>query len=317
MEVLYLGPSDSLAEVQNSLSGNYEVRLALSEEDVDHSIESSDVIFDASMKIPFPQKRIDRAKSLKLFITATTGADHVDAEALERRKIPLYTLRSEKEFLKNITSAAEHSWLLLLACARRLKAAVYAADKGEWNRDQFPGLLLRGKTLGIIGCGRIGQWMATYATAFGMTCLGFDPVLKDWPASIKKTDLENLLRLSDFVTLHVPLEDSTKNLLGPREFSLMKKGVVVINTSRGSVLDEQALLKALQEGRVSSAGLDVLAHEPDVKDDALIRYAASHPQLIITPHIAGYTPESLSLVLRHSCDRIKSFFSSSLHGRSN
>jgi D-3-phosphoglycerate dehydrogenase len=310
MRVLYIGPRDTLEYVRENLPSDFETLFAGDDTEVDRVVENCDVIFDASMKVRFPEDRLERAHQLKLFITATTGSDHIDASVLRRREIPLLTLRGQSEILRNLTPAAEHSWLLLMACARHFRSAVEDVLKEHWDRNRFPGILLKGKTLGIIGCGRIGQWMSRYASAFGMTCLGYDPDVTPWPDPIQKSDLESLLRRSNFITIHVPLTEKTRRLLGPEEFGLIKEGAVLVNTSRGEVIDESSLLTALLEGRLAAAGLDVLTGEPRVADHPLIEYARRHANLLITPHIGGYSPEALKYVLSFSCRRIREFFGS-------
>ena len=308
MLLLYLGPPDTLEFIREKLPVGFDVQLALDEARVDHCLQRCDIVLDAYLGVNFPASRIERASNLKLFVTATTGADHVDASALAQRRIPLLTLAGQRELLRDITPAAEHSWLLLMACARSLRAPVQDVLLGKWDRNNHPGIMLRGKILGIVGCGRIGQWMSRYATAFGMNCIGYDPYLELWPDHIEKSDLDSLLKRSDFITLHVPLNDETHQLLGPREFMLIKHGAVVINTSRGKVIDETALLSALLEGRLTAAGLDVLSGEPDIGNHPLVRYARTHENLIITPHIGGFSPDALKKVLSFSCQRIAEFF---------
>jgi D-3-phosphoglycerate dehydrogenase len=317
MLVLYLGPREALAQVQANLPESFRVRLAIDESGVNHVLPDCDVILDAYMKMRFPADRINVARNLKLFVTATTGSDHIDASALEKRGIPLFTLRGEREALRNVTAAAEHSWLLLLACARQLPSAVGGVLVGEWNRNKYPGVTLRGKTLGIIGCGRIGGWMARYGAAFGMKCLGFDPYINTWPKDIDPKSLQDLLRSSDFITLHVPLVDETYRLLGTSEFTLMKRGAIFINTSRGDVVDESALLSALENGFLTAAGLDVLSGEPEIAGHPLVEYAKKHHNLIITPHIGGFSPDALRQVLTFSCQRIVNFFQASKHDRTD
>jgi D-3-phosphoglycerate dehydrogenase len=168
--------------------------------------------------------------------------------------------------------------------------------------------MLRGQTLGLVGCGRIGQWMARYATAFGMQCLGYDPNHQPWPETIQQVDLPDLLRRARFISVHVPLSRETNGLLGPEEFALVGPGAVVVNTSRGEILDERALIAALEDGRVAAAGLDVLRGEPDVQSHPLVEYARTHANVLITPHIGGYSPEALQYVLAFSCRRIAEFF---------
>lgn len=308
MLLLYLGPESTLENVRANLTEGFEVRLALDDASVDGVIKECDVILDAYMKVHFTIGRIDAARHLKLFVTATTGADHIDASALAKRGIPLLTLQGQRELLRNLTPAAEHSWLLLMACARHLRGATREVLEGEWDRNKYPGIMLRGRTIGIIGCGRIGQWMARYATAFGMRCLGYDPYVAPWPEGIERSSLNELLRSSDFVTIHVPLNDETRGLLGADEFGLIKKGAILVNTSRGEVINESALLEALQKGGIAAAGLDVLFGEPDIAHHPLVEFARKHFNLIITPHIGGFSPDALKYVLEFSCRRIVEYF---------
>lgn len=308
MELLYLGPPDTCEHIRANLPKSINVLFATDDASVDQLIENCDIIFDAYMRIRFSADRISKAAKLKLFITATTGADHVDSENLSQRGIPLLTLRDQHEVLRNITPAAEHSWLLLMACARRLRPAIQDVLSGEWDRNRHPGIMLKDKILGIIGCGRIGQWMSRYATAFGLKSIGFDPYLYVWPENIEQSNLEALLRRSDFVSIHVPLNSETRHLLGLKEFRFIKRGSVMINTSRGEVIDETALLSGLLDGTIAGAGLDVLSGEPDIAHHPLVEYARTHDNLIITPHIGGFSPDALKIILSFSCRRIVDFF---------
>lgn len=303
--VVYLGPSHALKVVQDIVEPNWPVKVPeLTAESVGASLADAVAILDASMRVPLDRAALARAPILRVISTATTGADHIDARALAHRHIPLLTLSSERELLHHLTPAAEHSWLLLMACARRLRGAVQHVLDGRWRREEFPGTMLKGKTLGLVGCGRIGSWMSRYATAFGMHVIGYDPYLDAWPAEITKVALDELLAAADFVSLHVPLSDRTRGLIGAREFSLMKRGVTLINTSRGSITDEAALLASLEEGRIGAAGLDVLDGEPAIDRHRLVEYARSHDNVVITPHIGGFCPEAVEIVVAHAARRI-------------
>ncbi len=304
-DVIYLGPSDALRTAQEILEPRWPVMAPeLTPESVAASLAGAVGILDASMRIRFDRAMIDRAPGLRVVSTATTGADHIDAEVLAARRIPLLTLAGEKEFLQSLTPAAEHSWLLLMACARRLRGAVQHVLDGQWRREEFPGIMLSGKTLGLIGCGRIGSWMARYACAFQMEVLGYDPHVGAWPAEIQKSDLDTLLATADFVSIHVPLNTQTKGMIGKRELALMKPGAVLINTSRGSIIDEGALLASLEEGRLGAAGLDVLDGEPAIDQHSLVAYARKRNNLVITPHIGGFCPDAVSLAVGHAARRI-------------
>ena len=303
--VIYLGPAHALGMAQSVLEPRWPVVAPeLSPEAVGASMADAVAVLDASMRIHFDRTTLDRAPGLRVISTATTGADHIDAQALTARGIPLFTLAGERELLYHLTPAAEHSWLLLMACARRLRGAIQHVLNGEWRREEFPGIMLRGKTLGLIGCGRIGSWMSRYARAFGMNAIGYDPHIDAWPAEITKSDLDALLVTADFVSIHVPLNPQTKGMIGKRELSLMKTGAVLINTSRGSIIDEEALLASLEEGRLGAAGLDVLDGEPAIDQHPLAAYARKRANLLITPHIGGFCPDAVNLVVAHAARRI-------------
>jgi phosphoglycerate dehydrogenase-like enzyme len=304
VKVLYLGPDDLLTFVQENLGAGYEVVQASTDEVARQQVRDASYVLDAYMRVRFDADMIGSAAKLKAFVAATTGADHVDAASLEKRGLPLLTLRGQTAVLRNLTPAAELSWLLVMACARGVRAAVDDVIAGNWNRNNHPGLMLRGRTIGIVGCGRIGEWMSRYARAFGMNCLGFDPKLEQFPEGTRPVPLAQLLSESDVVSVHVPLNDSTRGLLGKNELASIKRGAILVNTSRGEIVDEAELLKALEDGRLSAAGLDVLVGEPDIADHPLVRYARAHPNLVITPHIGGFSPDAVREVLTFCCRRI-------------
>lgn len=302
-EVLYLGPESHDAFVRACLPGVI-VRVARSEAEAEAALPTCEVVLDAYMKVPFPSSRLALATGLRAVITATTGASHIDTEYLAARGVPLLTLKGQEHVTRNLTAAAEHSWLLAMAVARQLPAALSETRSGGWDRNKFPGLMFRGRVLGVVGCGRIGGWMARYAKAFGMRVLGFDAVSAPDSDLFEAVDLDTLLSSSDIVSIHVPLTDQTRHLLDRQKLAALKPGAILINTSRGEVLDESALLEGLRSGRIGGAGLDVMQSEPYVQDDPLIVYARDHNNLIITPHIGGFSPDALNVVLQFSCERV-------------
>jgi D-3-phosphoglycerate dehydrogenase len=306
VDVIYLGPEDALPVVQEVLEPLWTVVAPEpTPKAVATHLGTALAILDASMRVRFDRAMLHQAPNLQVISTATTGADHIDSQALAERNVPLLTLRGEKEILLNLTPAAELSWTLLMACARRLNGAIRHVLEGKWIREEFPGIMLKGKRLGIIGCGRIGAWMARYAHAFDMDVLGYDPFVAPWPAQIRRSDFDALLSTADFISIHVPLSDQTRRMLGAREFELMKPGAIFLNTSRGDLIDEQALLKALAEGRIGAAGIDVLEGEPTIDHHPLVEYARTHDNLIITPHIGGFSPDAVKVVVAHAARRIR------------
>lgn len=311
--VLYLGPESGLPTVKETLGSRYEVLAPpTTPASALPLLPQAHAILDASMKVPLRQADLVTASQLKIIVTATTGADHIDAATLNERGIPLLTLKGQKQVLNELTPAAELSWLLLMACARHLRAANKHVEAGLWDREEFPGMLLKGRTLGLIGCGRIGQWMARYATAFGMRVTGHDPYLpeNEWPATIERADLDTVLSTAHAISIHVHLSDETRGLLRQHEFSLMRSGSILINTSRGAICDETALLQALESGHLGAYGTDVLEGEPDIQNSRIWQYAQKHDNCLITPHIGGFSPDAVNIVLKFSAERIRSHFSS-------
>jgi D-3-phosphoglycerate dehydrogenase len=190
----------------------------------------------------------------------------------------------------NLVSATEHTFALLLALARNVAAADASVKRGEWERKRFVGVELQGKSLGVVGLGRIGQSVAARALAFEMKVKAHDPFLDPLVArrlEIELLPLEELLAVSDVLTLHVPLTDQTRSLLNAERLARVKPGALLVNCARGGVVDEAALLVALEEGRIGGVALDVFAEEPP-RDLALAR----HPRVIATPHIGAQTREA-------------------------
>ncbi len=256
------------------------------------------------------QELFDRGKRLKAIASATTGLNHIDVEAATQRNIAVLSLRGETEFLQGIYATPEHMWALLLALIRNIPDAVVHVREGGWNRDLFKGTELHGKTFGIIGFGRVGSKLAVYAQAFGMEVLAYDEKKFSAPEYVKIVSLDALLGASDVVSVCVAYNDATHHMIGESSFGAMKKGAILINTSRGEVLDEKALLSALQSGRVGAAALDVLEgeHAQSIRKNPLVQYASSHRNLLITPHIAGATAESMEKTEIFIAKKLKSFF---------
>ena len=171
-------------------------------------------------------------------------------------------------------------------------------------REEFPGIMLNGRILGLIGCGRLGQWMSRYGTAFGMKVLGFDPHVDPWPESIEKTTLPDLVANSDVISVHAHLSDETRGLLSGKMLATIKPGAIVVNTSRGAIIDEAALLAGLKCGRIGAAGVDVLDGEPDIDQHPLVIYSRDHDNMIVTPHIGGFSSDAVRLVCRRAAEKI-------------
>jgi D-3-phosphoglycerate dehydrogenase len=232
---------------------------------------------------------IDAGRRLKIIASPVTGLDHIDTEYVRERGLRVVSLKGETAFLESIPATAEHTWALLLALVRHVPAAVEATRSGIWNRDAFRGHEVQNKTLGIVGLGRVGRKVAQYGLAFGMTVSAFDPYNTNYPEGVQSSKaLHELLATSDVISLHVPLSRETEELIGSQEFAVMKGGSFLVNTSRGKVVDEGALLEALQSGRLAGAALDVVCDR-----DRVAEFARKSRNLIVTPHLGGATAESM------------------------
>ncbi len=237
------------------------------------------------------------APRLRAVVSATTGLDHIDLASAERHGVKVLSLRGEIDFLRSIPATAELTWGLLLALTRHIPAAFGSVLEGEWQRDHFKGRDLSGKRLGILGLGRIGCMVARYGLAFGMRVLAYDPHPLLWVDGVEKTEsMAGLLAQADVLSIHVPLKADTVRLIGRVELERMPEGSWLVNTSRGDILDESALISALESGRLAGAALDVISNERSeaLSKSALIDYARSHSNLILTPHIGGATLDSMA-----------------------
>lgn len=249
------------------------------------------------LKFQVDEQVLSSAPCLKALVSATTGLDHIDLESAARRGVKVLSLKGETEFLRSIPATAELTWGLLLALTRNIPAAFDSVREGRWQRDEFKGHDLAGKRLGILGLGRIGSMVARYGLVFGMQVLAYDPRPEQWVDGVAKVEsMADLLKESDVLSIHVPLNEQTRRLIGRAELDMLPHGAVLVNTARGDILDEQALLEALESGRLRGAALDVLSNErsEDLNRSALIEYARRNSNLILTPHIGGATYESMA-----------------------
>jgi D-3-phosphoglycerate dehydrogenase len=236
-------------------------------------------------------------KRIRAVGTPTTGLDHIDVEAARERNVAVLSLKGERAFLDEVYATAEHTFALLLSLIRQIPAAFQAVKDYTWRRDLYRGTELYGKVLGIVGFGRLGSMIYRYGLAFGMKVLVYDPYLRTLPDDVLEcASLADLLASSDVISLHVPLNADTEGMFSDEQFALLRPGSVLVNTSRGAIIDEAALLRALRSKSLAGAALDVLCDEHLLEGDKanpLIEYARNNTNLIITPHIGGATQESV------------------------
>ncbi|HEX3791181.1 MAG TPA: phosphoglycerate dehydrogenase [Pseudonocardiaceae bacterium] len=222
---------------------------------------------------------------LKVVARAGVGLDNVDVPAATARGVLVVNAPTS-----NIVSAAEHAIALLLAVARSVPAADSSLRGGEWKRSAFSGVELNGKTVGIVGLGKIGQLVGQRLAAFGTTLIAYDPYVSAARAAqlgIELVSLDDILTRSDVITVHLPKTPETKGLIGKDQLAKVKPGVLIVNAARGGLVDEDALAEALREGKVAGAGLDVYAKEPATASPLF-----ELPNTVVTPHIAASTAEA-------------------------
>ncbi|MEM0359561.1 MAG: hydroxyacid dehydrogenase [Candidatus Hadarchaeales archaeon] len=263
--------------------GEIVVKPGLSEEELCREIEDYEVLIVRSAT-KVTRKVIEAGKKLKIVARAGVGIDNIDVKAAEEKGVRvIYAPEASK------TAVAELVIGLMLCWARKIPQAYKEMKEGKWDREKFIGTELKGKTLGVIGVGRIGGEVALKALAFGMRVLGYDLVRREEMerAGVRYVDLPTLLKEADFVSIHVPLNSQTERMIGEKELSLMKPTAVLINTSRGKIVDERALVKALKERKIAGACLDVFEEEPTKNLELL-----SLEQVIPTPHLGASTVES-------------------------
>ncbi|TWW80788.1 D-3-phosphoglycerate dehydrogenase [Takifugu flavidus] len=228
---------------------------------------------------------IGAADNLKIIGRAGTGVDNVDVDAATKKGIIVMNTPSG-----NTISAAELTCALLISLSRNVPQAVISMKQGNWDRKKFMGSELFGKVLGIVGLGRIGKEVASRMQSFGMRTIGYDPITPPQVSAswgVEQMPLEELWPQCDYITVHTPLMPSTVGLLNDESFAKCKKGVKVVNCARGGIIDEAALLRALESGQCGGAGLDVFVEEPP-KDRALVE----HPNVISCPHLGASTKEA-------------------------
>jgi len=247
---------------------------------------------------PLTRRVIENLRNVKVIVRYGIGVDNIDVEAATEKGILVANV------IYDITDVADHTLSLILSLVRKIPWIHENTKKGEWNWKKFQSISrLKGKTVGIIGLGRIGRKVAQRLRGFEVRLIAYDPYqptevfIKN---QVEKVSFETLLKESDIITIHVPLTNKTRHMIGENEFRKMKRDALLINVSRGGIVDEKALYKALKNGWISGAGLDVLEKEPLRKDNPLLEL----DNVIITPHIAWYSTSSITELQRKAAEEI-------------
>lgn len=253
---------------------------------------------------------IDAGKKLKVICTASTGTVHIDKTYAAKKKIPVLSLTTDMDVIGKISSTAELAFALTLAALRHVPAAFEHVKRGGWDYTQFIGRQLDHLTIGVVGYGRLGKFYARYAKAFGSTVLVYDPYVKVADPKIEQvTKPDRLIKQSDVIALHVHVTPETTKMVNSKWFKRMKKDVVLVNTARGEVVDEKALLAFLQKNPAAQVATDVVADETKNRQKSpIIAYAKKAKNIIIVPHIGGMTQEGQFIAYGHAARKLKKFF---------
>ncbi|MGI2295775.1 phosphoglycerate dehydrogenase [Paenibacillus sp. GXUN7292] len=260
-------------------------KTGLSEEELIAIIGEYDALLVRSQTKVTPAI-MEAGKKLKVVGRAGVGVDNIDLDAATKRGIIVINAPDG-----NTITTCEHTFAMIMALARHIPQAYAKTISGTWDRKSFLGVELRNKTLGVLGMGRIGSEVAKRAKAFGMTILGYDPFLTEERAEkigIKLASVDEIVQQADFMTVHTPLTAETRHMINKAKFSIMKKGMRIVNCARGGIIDELALVEAIDEGIVAGAAFDVFEAEPPAADHPFL----SHPKIIVTPHLGASTVEA-------------------------
>ncbi|VVB75149.1 Glyoxylate reductase [uncultured archaeon] len=278
--------SDTAMKIMTSAGIAVDAKFGLKEDELAKLAPEYDgFVVRSGVKITKKVLEAGAKGKLKIVGRAGVGTDNIDKDSAKSLGIVV-----ENTPFGNTNAAAEHTLALMMAIPRHIHHAAKSMKEGKWDRKSFEGTELKEKTLGLIGFGNVGKKVAKVALAMEMKVIVYDPFLpaeKFAELGVKKAELAEIYKNADYITVHVPLTDKTKNMIAEKEFAQMKKGVYILNVARGGVINESALLNALADGRVAAAGLDVYNEEPPLNKELI-----AHPKVTCTPHLGASTTEA-------------------------
>jgi len=286
-KVLVTDPiSETALDIMKKAGLELDVKIGLKEDELSSIAGNYDAfVIRSGVKITAKVLEAGAKGKLKIIGRAGVGVDNVDKEAAKALGIVV-----ENTPFGNTNAAAEQTLALMMLCARPNYLACKSMKEEKWDRKSFEGTELKAKTLGIVGFGNVGKKVAKVALAMEMNVLVYDPFIPDTKLTelgVSKAEVLDIVKNADYITVHVPLTDKTKDMFSDDQFAQMKKGVRILNVARGGVINENALLTALKNGKVASAGLDVYSEEPPLNKELIM-----HEKVICTPHLGASTFEA-------------------------
>lgn len=314
-KILVITPIKHISNVFESLSSFAEIHIL-----EDPSIEEIiDIIFLFDAIFTNPNKSnvyigkaiIDAGRdNLKVICTASTGTVHIDKEYARNKGIKVISLTEERSIINKISSTAELSFALTLDAVRNITNSSISVQNDEWDYTRFIGRQMNSMTIGVIGFGRLGSFYSNYCKAFGAKVLIFDPYKKVEDEGLTQVnEIDELVIKSDVISLHVHVTSETLGMIDEKLIKLMKKDIILVNTSRGDIVNEKDLVNFLKKNPNAKVATDVLINEvTDRQNSPLLKYSKNSNQVLITPHIGGMTREAQELAYNHSVYLLKSFF---------
>ncbi len=309
MKPLILSSLDlsSIPEVTKELKKKFRIKYSVNSRKKTKKLISSSLIYLSSASVKVDKDLLKKAIKLKFIFSPSTGTDHLDLKEIKRKKIKCSTITKEFKLLDTFTATSELTFALILNLYRKIIPASNDAKNGIWSREKFTGTQLQSKTIGILGMGRLGKITSKIALGFGMKVLGCDTKVKKI-RNVKMVSIQKLFKLSDVISIHLHLNKNTRNLVNMKLLKTMKRTSILINTSRGGIIDERDLVYALNKKLIAGAGLDVIDGEwlsiSELLNHKLIKLSKNRNNLIIVPHIGGSTFESISGARRFICKKI-------------
>ena len=298
---------DALPDIVKKLKKKCTLKFSKNSREKTIKLLSNADYYLASASIQVDKSFLSHCKKLKEIISPSTGTDHLDLKELKKRGIKITTIKNELKLLNTFTATSELAFGLMLNIQRKIIKASKSASSGYWAREFYAGTQLYDKTLGILGLGRLGSISAKIGKGFGMKILATDIKSKKI-SGVKMVDIKNLFKKSDIITIHIHLNNKTKNLINKNLLKLMKPHSILINTSRGGIINEKHLLEALKSKNIAGAGLDIVVGEwldqNKLKNHKLVSYSKKNSNLLIVPHIGGSTYESITGARRFVCNKI-------------
>jgi|TARA_B110000196_G_C21043904_1_gene613869 phosphoglycerate dehydrogenase-like enzyme len=313
-KILVITPVQHINGVKETLESFAEVTYLEdpSLQEVIEIIEPYDSIFTNpnKSKVYIGPELIDAAKNLKVICTASTGTNHIDKDYASKKRLPILALTEEREVINRISSTAELAFTLTMVSLRHVVRSHNKALDGEWDYTNYIGRQMNCLTIGVIGYGRLGKMYSNYCKAFGSRVIVYDPYKRVNDSDIEQVDdLDILLTESDVISIHVHVTDETQDMLNDTAFRKLKSDALIVNTSRGDIVNELDLVAFLEKNPDARIATDVIADELRNRlESPLLKYAQKCEQVTITQHIGGMSREAQEIAYGHAATRLKDFF---------